>query len=76
MIQAYILVETSAGATFDVQNSLSEMKKVVVSAHTVTGPYDIIMLVQAKDLKAIGKIVTEEIRHIPGVTRTLTCVVV
>ncbi len=76
MISAYILIETSAGVTFDVQRSLLEMKNDVISAHTVTGPYDIIVLVQGKDLQTIGNIVTEKIRLLTGVTRTLTCVVV
>jgi DNA-binding Lrp family transcriptional regulator len=52
------------------------MKKGVISAHTVTGPYDIIVLIEAQDLQTIGTIVTEKIRLISGVTRTLTCVVV
>jgi DNA-binding Lrp family transcriptional regulator len=48
----------------------------VCSVHLVTGPYDIIALVEGKDPAAIGKLVMAKIQAVDGVGRTITCVVV
>jgi DNA-binding Lrp family transcriptional regulator len=42
----------------------------------VTGPYDFIATVEGPTLDAIGRLVTDEIGIINGVTRTTTCVAV
>ena len=39
----------------------------------VTGPYDIISVVMAPDLNAVGDLVTSEIHTINGIVRTVTC---
>ncbi|MCK4331699.1 MAG: Lrp/AsnC ligand binding domain-containing protein, partial [Dehalococcoidia bacterium] len=39
----------------------------------VTGPYDIITVVEHDDFNAIGGLVTERIHPIPGIKRTVTC---
>ncbi|MSP78513.1 MAG: Lrp/AsnC family transcriptional regulator [Dehalococcoidia bacterium] len=49
--------------------------KGVKAADVVTGPYDIIAVAEMADLNAIGDLVTGGVQHIPGVYRTLTCVV-
>jgi len=48
----------------------------VKSAHLVTGPYDIIAYVEAKDPGAIGRLVMSKIQAVTGVGKTITCVVV
>jgi DNA-binding Lrp family transcriptional regulator len=48
----------------------------VTSAHLITGPYDIIALVEEKDPTAIGRLVMTKIQAVDGVGRTITCVVV
>jgi hypothetical protein len=40
---------------------------------TVTGPYDIIAVVQANDLNSVGELVTGRVHTIAGVLRTVTC---
>jgi DNA-binding Lrp family transcriptional regulator len=42
----------------------------------VTGPYDFIAVVEGPTLDAIGRLVTDEVGSINGVTRTTTCVAV
>jgi DNA-binding Lrp family transcriptional regulator len=39
----------------------------------VTGPYDIIAIVAAPDLNAVGDLVTSQIHTINGLVRTVTC---
>ena len=70
--KAYILIETAVGKSRDVATSLKALGGVDV-VDTVTGPYDIIAVVNAPDLNAIGDLVTSQIHTINGVRRTVTC---
>jgi len=45
----------------------------VVSADTVTGPYDVIALLDADDINRLGTFVTDSIQRVEGVSRTITC---
>ena len=40
---------------------------------TVTGPYDVIVLVEADDLDQLGRAIMNEVAAVPGVQRTTTC---
>ncbi len=46
------------------------------SVETVTGPYDVIAIVELDTLNEIGDLVTQHIHPITGITRTVTCLVV
>ena len=70
--KAYILIETAAGKTRDVTSELRSLSG-VENVDTVTGPYDIIAVVSAPDLNAVGDLVTSEIHSIGGILRTVTC---
>jgi uncharacterized protein with GYD domain len=48
----------------------------VISAEAVTGPYDVIVLVEAKDIDAVWQLVLTAIQSIEGIVRTMTCPVV
>ena len=50
--------------------------KGIKSVETVTGPYDVIAIVELDTLNEIGDLVTEHIHPITGITRTVTCLVV
>ncbi|NQW16416.1 MAG: Lrp/AsnC ligand binding domain-containing protein [Chloroflexi bacterium] len=70
--RAYILIETVVGRTSDVVQALSamsEMKRV----DPVTGPYDIVAIVEAKDLPALGDLISEKLHQIPGIAKTVSC---
>ena len=72
--KAFVLVETDVGKTKDVVVVLSNLKvKEIKSVDLVTGPYDIITVVEHDDFNAIGNLVTEYVHPIPGVKRTVTC---
>jgi len=73
--KAFILVETAVGNTKEVVTILSKLKG-LTSVDPVTGPYDIIAVIETADLNDIGEIITDKIHSIPGISRTVTCLVV
>ncbi len=75
MIRAYILIETVVGTSTKVVASLKAMKG-VKSADFVTGPYDIIVEVEAIGEGALGDLLENHIRRVSGITKTVTCLVV
>jgi DNA-binding Lrp family transcriptional regulator len=75
MAKAYILIECMVGRTREVVTSLSRLKG-VKSVDTVTGPYDVIAIVEVDTLNEVGDVVTQHIHPIAGITRTVTCLVV
>jgi DNA-binding Lrp family transcriptional regulator len=72
---AYVLIEVAPKKALLACTKIAKIPG-VQSAHLVTGPYDIIALVQAKDPGAIGKLVVSRIQAVGGVGKTITCVVV
>jgi DNA-binding Lrp family transcriptional regulator len=75
MIQAYILIQTEVGKAAQVAKEIAEIKG-VTSAEDVTGPYDVIVRAEAKNVDDLGKLVVAKIQAVEGITRTLTCPVV
>ena len=71
-VRAYILVETEVGKIKDVARDLQGLSGVEV-VNAVTGPYDLIAVIDAPDLNAVGDVVTGKIHTISGITRTVTC---
>ena len=70
--KAYVLIETAVGKTREVAAALRALKG-VQSADVVTGPYDIIAVVEGQDLGSIGDMVTGDVHTIGGITRSVTC---
>lgn len=75
MAAAYVLIEAAPKKAVQACARIAKILG-VKSAHLVTGPYDIIAYVEAKDPGAIGKLVLSKIQAVPGVGKTITCVVV
>ena len=73
--KAYILIETAVGKSRDVTSLLTSMAG-VDTVDPVTGPYDIIAVVSAPDLNAVGDLVTSQIHTVDGILRTVTCLTV
>ena len=73
--RAFILIETSVGRTKDVVGALRDVTQ-VASVEAVTGPYDIIAMVEAPDLNSVGDVVTSRVHTVPGIVRTVTCLAV
>jgi len=47
----------------------------IKSAENVTGPFDVIAVVEVDDTATLGKLLVSEIETTKGITNTLTCVV-
>jgi DNA-binding Lrp family transcriptional regulator len=73
--KAFILIETAVGKSKDVVESIKQIKG-VFSVDTVTGPYDVIAIVEGENLNDIGDLVTGKVHPITGISRTVTCLVV
>jgi DNA-binding Lrp family transcriptional regulator len=73
--KAFVLIETAVGKNREVLATLDKLKG-MESVNTVTGPYDIIAVVQRETLSDIGDLVTSKIHTVDGVTRTVTCLVI
>ena len=75
VVQAYILIQTDVGKAADVAAAIAEIKGVTL-AEDVTGPYDVIVRAEARNVDELGKLVVAKLQSIEGITRTLTCPVV
>ena len=75
VVQAYILIQTEVGKAADVAQSIAEISGVTL-AEDVTGPYDVIVRAEARNVDELGKLVVAKVQSIDGITRTLTCPVV
>jgi len=78
-MKAYVLIETAPGKTKSVKKELGRITghgSALAHLDAVTGPYDFIAQVEGATLDIIGRLVTDEIGVINGVTRTTTCVAI
>jgi len=72
-IRAYLLIEASAGKGNAILESLKALSA-TVQADRVTGPYDVICILESDDLDALGEIVRGNVHNVDGVVRTMTCI--
>jgi len=75
MISAYVLIETVPGK--NVKNVRGDILKIkgVKSADYVTGPYDVVARIEAKNMADITEIVAVKIQSVKGIAKTITLVV-
>ncbi len=70
---AYMLINVATGEELNV---VSELRKLpgVVNARVVTGLHDVVCYVEADTIDELRNEIIGSIRHIPGITRTVTCI--
>ncbi len=73
--KAFVLVETAVDRSREVAAALRRVKG-ISSVDTVTGPYDVIAVIEGDTLNEIGDTVTGKVHHVPGISRTVTCLVI
>lgn len=73
--RAYVLISTVAEKTSSVVHALRKLPG-VTAADLVTGPYDVVAVVQSGDANAVGKLILNDIRGLPGINSTLTCLAI
>ena len=74
-IKAFLLIETAIGKTREVATTLRGIAG-IDSADVVTGPFDIIAVINVEDFTKVGLLVTEEVHTIPGIVRATSYPVV
>lgn len=70
--KAFVLIEVAVGKTKEVAATLEHLEG-VKTVDTVTGPYDIIITIEAENLNDIGNLLTNKIHPVQGISRTVTC---
>ena len=77
MVSAFVLIQTEieVARTKEVVTALRQLGG-IKSADMVTGPYDIILQVEGETPEGIGSLVEDKIHFVPGVYRTVTCLVI
>ena len=73
--KAYVLIETAVGRTREVVSAIAQLEG-VKTVDTVTGPYDVIAIVEGESLNDIGNLVTGKVHPIAGISRTVTCLAI
>jgi DNA-binding Lrp family transcriptional regulator len=79
MTRAYVLIESEVGKAKGVAEGLQKIEfseARVVSVDAVTGPFDVIALLESDDLDKVGRAITDAIQQVDGVQRTTTCLVI
>ena len=73
--KAFVLIETVVGRNRKVVTALKQLEG-IKSVDTVTGPYDVIAIIEEETLNGIGDLVTAKIHPIGGISRTVTCLAI
>jgi DNA-binding Lrp family transcriptional regulator len=68
-VQAYILIQTEVGKAASVASEIANIKGVTM-AEDVTGPYDVIVRSEARNVDELGKLVVAKVQAVAGITRT------
>jgi DNA-binding Lrp family transcriptional regulator len=75
VVQAYIWFQSEVGKAREVAGNIREIAG-VVRVDAVTGPYDVVVLTEARSVDELGKMIVSRVQLVQGITRTLTCSVV
>ena len=70
--RSFVLTETKVGKAKAVVGKMRQLDG-VKSVDLVTGPYDVIAVVELESLNDIGALITGRIHPIAGISRTVTC---
>ncbi len=73
MVKAYILIEMAAGHSRGLVDAVAS-RPGFAAIDRVTGPYDVVAVLEAGDINEISDIIAKEVHTKPGVLRTTTCV--
>jgi DNA-binding Lrp family transcriptional regulator len=72
VVEAFMLIQTEVGRAEVVAKQLAALSG-VSSSEYVTGPYDVVLRVEAPTTSELESIVVPSVQQVTGITRTLTC---
>lgn len=70
---AYLLINVATGSELQVADDLRKVDG-VSGVRVVTGLHDVIAYVEADSLEVLKQEIIEQIRKVPGIQRTITCI--
>ena len=73
MVRAFVLIEAEAGQGNNIVRGLQQIPQIVF-ADRVTGPYDVISVIELDQLQDLGELIAEFVHKIDGILRTISCV--
>lgn len=73
-VSAYVFIEVEHGKARTVGEAIRKLP-FVKKTNLITGPYDVISLIEAPELASLGEDVVSKIQAIPGVVRSLTNII-
>jgi DNA-binding Lrp family transcriptional regulator len=71
--RAHVLINTDVGKAAEVADGVRKLPG-VSAADVVSGPYDIVLTIEASDPNEIGKVVLNRIHGLPGLKATTTLI--
>lgn len=78
-VRGYVLIEGEVGKAKSVGEAVEQLSHPdakVIAVDTVTGPFDVIVQLEADDLDKLGNCITDGLQRVEGVQRTTTCLAV
>ncbi|MBJ7336312.1 Lrp/AsnC ligand binding domain-containing protein [Mycolicibacterium sp.] len=72
MAEAFMLIQTEVGRAEVVAKQLAALPG-VSSSEYVTGPYDVVIRIEAASASELESVVVPSVQQATGITRTLTC---
>jgi DNA-binding Lrp family transcriptional regulator len=73
VVTAIVLIRTEGERVQEAAQAMLAIEG-VTEAYSVTGPYDLVVMVRIPDFERLAEIVPERIAQVPGVARTETMV--
>lgn len=73
MVTTVVLITTESERVQEVAQAVIEIEG-VTEAYSVTGPYDLVVMVRLRDFESLADVVPGKIAQVPGVARTETMV--
>ena len=73
MVTAVVLVRTQRERVKEAAQAMLGVEG-VTEVYSVTGPYDLVVMVRIPDFERLAEIVPEKIAQIPGIDRTETMI--
>ena len=72
-MRTYVLIEVAVGKTREVVDSLSSISG-MQAVDRVTGPYDVIAVIEAASLEEVSGVISRDIHSLKGIVRTTTSI--
>ena len=73
MVTAVVLVTTESERVAEAAQAMLKIEG-VTEVYSVTGPYDLVVMVRIPEFERMAQIVPEKLAQVPGVARTETMV--